>query len=501
MQISTPTQAPGFSAESSPKIEGAAPQGLFENASLGKRAQKKNGPGIFAKLLEGLITKGKNGTEPGQKVSGTEISFTEQTTETKGKAASEKLGKNNLIRQFDSNDRMSLQKTQKLTKELGVLNYDDVSEAIPAFLKPENFSPQNLEGIANGETAEIELTPVNDQKDRKADDSAADDAGKKTDFDLQLKPEFAAENQTVNPAFAAAVKSSEKEAIENRVNSGAEKNRKPTEALRQAADTIRDTETYQSQHVSKRPESGETEKTSESRGKRGRERPIIEVRDLRTTDVRETTNGLSPDVSKGTTFNALRAVSAETELHVDLDLSISKGNSEASVKTGRESSQSRILEDALARELRGNLSTDIVRDATVIVRNGGQGTIRLSLHPASLGDVKIRLEMAENKITGHIIVESSEALRAFERELPVLEKAFRDSGFSETNLDMSLAQDGANYGQQEQAQEGNYSSFAMFQAASSYETGEVTDWIETSGITEGLASSASSGRRPVNLLV
>ena len=66
---------------------------------------------------------------------------------------------------------------------------------------------------------------------------------------------------------------------------------------------------------------------------------------------------------------------------------------------------------------------------------------------------------------------------------------------------MSLAQDGANYGQQEQAQEGNYSSFAMFQAASSYETGEVTDWIETSGITEGLASSASSGRRPVNLLV
>jgi hypothetical protein len=76
--------------------------------------------------------------------------------------------------------------------------------------------------------------------------------------------------------------------------------------------------------------------------------------------------------------------------------------------------------------------------------NGGlaEGTIRLALKPESLGNVKIRLEMAENKITGRIFVESEEALRAFEREIASLEKAFRDSGFDAANLEMSLASDG-----------------------------------------------------------
>jgi hypothetical protein len=55
--------------------------------------------------------------------------------------------------------------------------------------------------------------------------------------------------------------------------------------------------------------------------------------------------------------------------------------------------------------------------------------------------VKVRLEMAENKITGHIIVESNEALRAFEREIHSLEQAFRDSGFAGASLDMALAGD------------------------------------------------------------
>jgi hypothetical protein len=50
--------------------------------------------------------------------------------------------------------------------------------------------------------------------------------------------------------------------------------------------------------------------------------------------------------------------------------------------------------------------------------------------------------MAENKITGHIIVESEAALRAFEREVSSLEQAFRDSGFDAADLDMSLAREG-----------------------------------------------------------
>jgi flagellar hook-length control protein FliK len=93
--------------------------------------------------------------------------------------------------------------------------------------------------------------------------------------------------------------------------------------------------------------------------------------------------------------------------------------------------------DALAQELRGALGQDIVRHASIILKEGGEGLIRLSLKPESLGNVKIRLELSENKIAGHIIVENNDALRAFERELPVLEAAFKDSGFEGASLELS----------------------------------------------------------------
>jgi hypothetical protein len=119
--------------------------------------------------------------------------------------------------------------------------------------------------------------------------------------------------------------------------------------------------------------------------------------------------------------------------------------------------------------------------------------------------------MTENKITGHIILQSNEALRAFERELPVLEKAFKDSGFSETNLEMFFASDGSadggNFGGQERWQEGDFLSQAL--AAPRYEVDfdqsgynrlEVSS--ESLGLKNGGQVSAyAPGRTPVNLLV
>jgi flagellar hook-length control protein FliK len=96
------------------------------------------------------------------------------------------------------------------------------------------------------------------------------------------------------------------------------------------------------------------------------------------------------------------------------------------------------FETMLARELGGELSQDIVKQAAIVLRNGDSGTIRLSLKPETLGNVKIRLEMADNKIAGHIIVESDEALRAFEREIHTLEQAFEDSGFEQANLELAM---------------------------------------------------------------
>jgi flagellar hook-length control protein FliK len=127
------------------------------------------------------------------------------------------------------------------------------------------------------------------------------------------------------------------------------------------------------------------------------------------------------------------------------------------------------FQDMLSRELHENLNGDIVRHASIMLRDGGEGTIRLSLKPETLGTVKIRLEMAENKITGHIIVESDEAFRAFEQEIRGLEQAFRDSGFEGATLDMALAGDG---GQGHPGQQGREEASPFFSerlAASTYD--------------------------------
>jgi flagellar hook-length control protein FliK len=125
-----------------------------------------------------------------------------------------------------------------------------------------------------------------------------------------------------------------------------------------------------------------------------------------------------------------------------LELRLPQGREAAPAVTSWESNSGRALENLLARELHQNFNNDIVRHASVILREGNEGLIRLALKPESLGNVKIQLKLAENKIIGHIVVESEEALRAFEEELSALEKAVRDSGFDGASLEMSLASDG-----------------------------------------------------------
>jgi flagellar hook-length control protein FliK len=109
------------------------------------------------------------------------------------------------------------------------------------------------------------------------------------------------------------------------------------------------------------------------------------------------------------------------------------------------------VENMLARELHQNFNGDIVRHASIALRDGGEGTIKIALKPESLGNVKIHLEMSENKITGQIFVDSEEALNAFKKEIASLEQAFREAGFSNADLNLSLTSDGRNADLREQA--------------------------------------------------
>jgi flagellar hook-length control protein FliK len=162
------------------------------------------------------------------------------------------------------------------------------------------------------------------------------------------------------------------------------------------------------------------------------------------------------------------------EITLELHLP-NEGQESQSAPVSWETKAGQAFEDILARELHQNFNNDIVRHASVILRDSSEGTIRLALKPESLGNVKIRLEMAENKITGHITVESEEALRAFEREITSLEKAFVESGFEGASLEMSLAADGGGAEQWQETEAGQ--SVAGIIAASQYEAA-AAEWTE-----------------------
>jgi len=132
-----------------------------------------------------------------------------------------------------------------------------------------------------------------------------------------------------------------------------------------------------------------------------------------------------------------------TETEMVLSLGSERGENGAESKAGQRAGGGASFSDALARELRANANSDIVKHAALVLRDGNEGLIRLSLKPESLGSVKIRLELADNKIAGRIIVESDEALKAFEKEIASLEQAFLDGGFDGASLELSVSSDGA----------------------------------------------------------
>jgi hypothetical protein len=229
--------------------------------------------------------------------------------------------------------------------------------------------------------------------------------------------------------------------------------------------------------VRERTEKKEGTVVAESKNTRkNRERFALEVRDLRTA-------GVAAEAGQEAAKGLEAGADPTAEILVDLR---NHGSNPELPQPGREKTAGQAFEDILARELHQNLNGDIVRQASIMVKDGGEGTIRLSLKPESLGMVKVRLEMAENKITGRIIVESNEALRAFEREIHSLEQAFRDSGFAGASLDMALAGDGGQ-NSREQWDEAK-ALFSVRAVSSSYDAmAETVDGFAAEGGFDGFA--------------
>jgi len=198
----------------------------------------------------------------------------------------------------------------------------------------------------------------------------------------------------------------------------------------------------------KEPEKVGQNRLDEARSRR-RDRVTIDIRDQRTDS--NVSNNTQTRINASVENVSGRQVQGDVPREMTLELRLPQGQAQTpQAQTTWEVKSGNALENMLARELHQNFNGDIVRHASMALRDGGEATIRLALKPDSLGNVKIRLELTENKITGRIVVESEEALNAFRKEIASLEQAFRDSGFTNADLNLSLASDAANAQGQEQ---------------------------------------------------
>jgi Flagellar hook-length control protein FliK. len=87
---------------------------------------------------------------------------------------------------------------------------------------------------------------------------------------------------------------------------------------------------------------------------------------------------------------------------------------------------------------------DFVKAGSIVLKDNNVGTIKLVLHPESLGNVKINLQLSDKVVTGQITVASQEAYNAFRESADSLKQAFIQNGFDTSGFTVSYS--GANTG-------------------------------------------------------
>ena len=177
----------------------------------------------------------------------------------------------------------------------------------------------------------------------------------------------------------------------------------------------------------------------------------IQVQDLRTTAENGVTEASLRDGNFVTTVTH-----GDGTADITMQLSTGGSGGEKAVPVaagGREASFGAMLSNQLQ-----NNATEFVRTGSIILRDGNVGTINLVLHPESLGNVKISLELNDKAVSAQIQVASEEAFQAFKDSISSLKLAFADSGFDTGSFDLSWAGDG----QQQQGRQGQQQQAVAF---------------------------------------
>ena len=94
---------------------------------------------------------------------------------------------------------------------------------------------------------------------------------------------------------------------------------------------------------------------------------------------------------------------------------------------------------ALPRSLQERLVPELVQRAGIILRDGGEGEIRLVLKPEHLGSVRIRLQLGESSLEGRIVVDNKDVKELLDANLEQLKTALRQEGYASANIDVTVS--------------------------------------------------------------
>jgi flagellar hook-length control protein FliK len=83
----------------------------------------------------------------------------------------------------------------------------------------------------------------------------------------------------------------------------------------------------------------------------------------------------------------------------------------------------------------------LVEQARITLKDNNAGEIRMTLHPESLGKVKVALNLSDGSLAGQIFVENQSVKDVFQSNMDGLMQAFRDGGWNNLNLQVSVGGD------------------------------------------------------------
>ena len=160
-------------------------------------------------------------------------------------------------------------------------------------------------------------------------------------------------------------------------------------------------------------------------------------------DLRSENSAQKPDEKSGKSMKSSSEISEiyrneKNNPQVTMDFAANAQQNIGSLNNQVAGSAGSNFQAMLANQIQENAG-EIVKAGNIVLKDNDVGSIKLILHPESLGNVKIDLQVNEKNISGKIIVATQEAFNAFKETAENLKQAFVHSGFESAGLELSLA--------------------------------------------------------------